>query len=79
MIEPQHVYTSELGTEFLSFAAWVSEKGTLEEKALYDSQVQSEELHFLFQRWKEDQKIIKHEAFENGVKVMEADQTGRIL
>ena len=77
MADHEHVFTSALGSEFLTFWQWINTQSADDQHIYY--QGTKEELGELFERWKTDQQIIKHEVFEDGVKIMESNPSGRVL
>ena len=69
MADQEHVYKSELGDDFKSFHNWCLETLTPSELAIYEASVQNEAYLEIYQRWWDDQKIISHDVFEDGVQV----------
>ena len=69
MAEQEHVYRSDLGLEFKTFHNWCIDNLTPSEFFIYEKGEQTEEYLEIYQRWWADQKITKHEVYEDGVKI----------
>lgn len=69
MAEQVHVYKSELGSDFKSFHNWCLDTLTEAELAIYEKGDMNAEYLAIYDRWWNDQKILSHEVWEDGVKV----------
>jgi len=55
----QHVYTSSKG-DFLNFFEWTMLNGTVEEKALFDIDENTDAKKALYNKWVKAEQIISH-------------------
>lgn len=67
-----HVYTSALGSAFLTWHNWVHQKCTPDEIGLFEAPVDADEpvspeKHVLYLRWWADQQILTHDVLIDGV------------
>lgn len=69
MAEQLHVYKSDLGDDFKTFHNWCLDTLSAAELAIYETGVQTPEYLAIYERWWQDQKILSHEVWENGVKL----------